>query len=123
MLALSASRLARASSSLIPATTCCRAFSSSQGEEKRLAAFEVFQHFDLGNRKRATITKIDGIVHIDIRRFFFPSDGRAPNATKQGITLSVEQWETLKKLAPSIDQAVASYKSTSTPAPQKGYDD
>ena len=60
---------------------------------------EVF--WELGNRKRVTISSFKGKTYINIREFY-EKDGKMLPSTK-GISLPVEQWNNLKLVVKDID--------------------
>lgn len=60
---------------------------------------EVF--WELGNRKRVTISSFKGKTYINIRDFY-EKDGKMLPSTK-GISLPIEQWNNLKLVVKDID--------------------
>lgn len=71
---------------------------SSEGEK----------YVDLGKKKRATIRSFKGIPLIDIREFYGADGDEKPG--KKGISLTLEQWEALKKCTSTLDELFATLK-------------
>ncbi|KAG6866355.1 hypothetical protein C0991_005276 [Blastosporella zonata] len=63
------------------------------------------KYIELGKKKRATVRCFKGIQLIDIREYYGNEDEEKPS--KKGISLTVEQWETLKKSADVLDELFA----------------
>ncbi|KAG7449510.1 PC4-domain-containing protein [Guyanagaster necrorhizus] len=66
------------------------------------------KYIDLGKKKRATVRSFKGMPLLDIREFYGQEGDEKPG--KKGISLSLEQWETLKMGANTIDQLFATVK-------------
>lgn len=62
-------------------------------------------YFEMGKSRRVTVRKWKGKCYIDIREFY--EDGGEFKPGKKGISLSVEQWESIKKLTGAIDKEVS----------------
>ena len=57
--------------------------------------------FDVGGKKRVSISKFQGKLRVDIREYYEASNGLLP--TKKGVSLNLEDYALLKKILPSID--------------------
>ncbi|KAK0485979.1 transcriptional Coactivator p15-domain-containing protein [Armillaria novae-zelandiae] len=66
------------------------------------------KYIDLGKKKRATVRSFKGMPLLDVREFYGQSGEEKPG--KKGISLSLEQWNTLKKGVDTIDQLFATVK-------------
>ncbi|PBK74356.1 PC4-domain-containing protein [Armillaria solidipes] len=66
------------------------------------------KYIDLGKKKRATVRSFKGMPLLDIREFYGQEGDEKPG--KKGISLSLEQWNTLKKDVDTIDQLFATVK-------------
>ncbi|KAF8658328.1 hypothetical protein AX16_002095 [Volvariella volvacea WC 439] len=66
------------------------------------------KYVELANKRRVTVRKFKGSTYVDIREFY-GSDGKE-NPGKRGISLTLEQWNTLKKATSAIDQLCAALK-------------
>ncbi|KAG5343009.1 hypothetical protein C0989_005960 [Termitomyces sp. Mn162] len=66
------------------------------------------KYVDLGKKKRATVRSFKGIPLIDIREFYGNDDDEKPG--KKGISLTLEQWETLKKSMEILDKLFVAMK-------------
>ncbi|KIJ61311.1 hypothetical protein HYDPIDRAFT_96877, partial [Hydnomerulius pinastri MD-312] len=63
------------------------------------------KYVDLGKKKRASVRSFKGQTFVDIREFYGADGDEKPG--KKGISLSLDQWETLKKSASTIDALFA----------------
>ncbi|BGP24960.1 transcription coactivator [Rhodotorula toruloides] len=61
-------------------------------------------YVDLAPLRRVTVRKFKGKTLIDIREFYNGDKGVAPG--KKGISLSVEQWDRLKKAVSTVDELI-----------------
>lgn len=61
--------------------------------------------FDIGKKKRVTIRKWQGKCYVDIREFYEDNGEMKPG--KKGISLSIEQWEDIKKIINPIDEEIS----------------
>jgi len=59
------------------------------------------KYIELGKKKRATVRSFKGTPLIDIREFYGADGDEKPG--KKGISLTLEQWETLKSGSSTID--------------------
>lgn len=59
--------------------------------------------FALGPKRRITVRQWKGKPMVDIREFWTDSKDGQDKPGKKGISLSLDQWNTLKSLMPSID--------------------
>ncbi|KAK0226101.1 transcriptional Coactivator p15-domain-containing protein [Armillaria fumosa] len=66
------------------------------------------KYIDLGKKKRATVRSFKGMPLLDIREFYGQEGEEKPG--KKGISLSLEQWNTLKKGVDTIDRLFATVK-------------
>ncbi|KAK0454801.1 transcriptional Coactivator p15-domain-containing protein [Armillaria borealis] len=66
------------------------------------------KYIDLGKKKRATVRSFKGMPLLDIREFYGQEGDEKPG--KKGISLSLEQWNTLKKGVDTIDRLFATVK-------------
>ncbi|KAI0737624.1 transcriptional Coactivator p15-domain-containing protein [Daedaleopsis nitida] len=66
------------------------------------------KYIDLGKNRRATVNTFKGGKFVDIREFYGDDSDLKPG--KKGISLSQEQWETLKSSADVIDSFFARLK-------------
>ncbi|KAG6874486.1 hypothetical protein C0995_010396 [Termitomyces sp. Mi166 len=66
------------------------------------------KYVDLGKKKRATVRSFKGTPLIDIREFYGNDGDEKPG--KKGISLTLEQWETLKKSTETLDELFAAEK-------------
>ncbi|KAG6878823.1 hypothetical protein C0992_007444 [Termitomyces sp. T32_za158] len=66
------------------------------------------KYVSLGKKKRATVRSFKGTPLIDIREFYGNEGDEKPG--KKGISLTVEQWETLKKSTEILDDLLAGIK-------------
>lgn len=64
------------------------------------------KYIDLGKKKRAAVRSFKGVALIDIREFYGADGDEKPG--KKGISLTLEQWETLKSGLPVIDGLIES---------------
>ncbi|KAL7343341.1 transcriptional Coactivator p15-domain-containing protein [Rhodotorula toruloides] len=62
------------------------------------------KYIDLAALRRVTVRKFKGKTLIDIREFYNSDKGVAPG--KKGISLSVEQWDRLKKAVSTVDDLI-----------------
>ncbi|GAA5878206.1 hypothetical protein JCM1840_004036 [Sporobolomyces johnsonii] len=61
-------------------------------------------YYELGKNRRVTARKWKNVLQIDIRETYEKGDETLPG--KKGISLTVEQWDRLKKVIGGIDDAV-----------------
>ncbi|KAI0780313.1 RNA polymerase II transcriptional coactivator [Fomes fomentarius] len=67
------------------------------------------RYVELGKKRRATVNTFKGVgKYLDIREFYGDEGDLKPG--KKGISLSQEQWETLKKGSDVIDSFFARLK-------------
>jgi len=59
---------------------------------------------ELGNKRFVSLSHFKGRTSVDIREFYEKDGDMLPG--KKGISLTIEQWELLKKLIPEIDAAL-----------------
>ncbi|EPQ57524.1 PC4-domain-containing protein [Gloeophyllum trabeum ATCC 11539] len=93
-----------------PARKCKKADPESSGGQDDDEGDEVQVHMtkdgeqyvDLGKKKRATVRSFKGQVYVDIREFYGEDGDEKPG--KKGVSLNLEQWETLKKSIETIDR-------------------
>ncbi|CAD6573219.1 MAG: hypothetical protein CYPHOPRED_005099 [Cyphobasidiales sp. Tagirdzhanova-0007] len=73
---------------------------------------------DLGNKKRVTVREFKGKILIDIREFYEDKNTEEIKPGKKGISLSFEQWETLKEhfIAVSISLTFKKLPSSGPPS-------
>ncbi|KAJ7462339.1 transcriptional Coactivator p15-domain-containing protein [Mycena galericulata] len=64
----------------------------------------------LGKNKRATVRNFKGSTLLDIREFYEDKDTKELKPGKKGISLSLDQWEELKKSAETLDLLIAEVK-------------
>ncbi|KAJ7770215.1 transcriptional Coactivator p15-domain-containing protein [Mycena maculata] len=65
---------------------------------------------DLGKNKRVTVRNFKGSTLIDIREFYADKATQELKPGKKGISLSVDQWEELKKIAGTLDSLIVKMK-------------
>jgi len=65
-------------------------------------------YIELGKKRRVTVREFKGQTLIDIREFYGDDGEERPG--KKGISLTVEQWHTLKGCLEQIDSLVADLK-------------
>lgn len=63
---------------------------------------------DLGSKRRVTVSKFHGNVLIDIRQFYEKHGDMAPG--NKGLSLSLQQWESLKRNVERIDKMIEQAK-------------
>ncbi|KAK0212660.1 transcriptional Coactivator p15-domain-containing protein [Desarmillaria ectypa] len=66
------------------------------------------KYIDLGKKKRATVRSFKGMPLLDIREFYGQEGDEKPG--KKGISLSLEQWKSLKNGVDIIDRLFATVK-------------
>ncbi|KAG6917317.1 hypothetical protein DXG01_002975 [Tephrocybe rancida] len=66
------------------------------------------KYVDLGKKKRATVRSFKGTPLIDIREFYGNDGEEKPG--KKGISLTLDQWEILKKSTDVLDELFATVK-------------
>ncbi|KAF8070119.1 transcriptional Coactivator p15-domain-containing protein [Lyophyllum atratum] len=66
------------------------------------------KYINLGKKKRATVRSFKGISLVDIREFYEAGGEEKPG--KKGISLTLEQWETLKTSIGTLDELLAAVK-------------
>lgn len=76
-------------------STGIKIFSTNDGDK----------YIDLGKKKRATVRAFKGTVLLDIREFYEAGGEEKPG--KKGISLTIEQWETLKQGMNVVDDLLA----------------
>ncbi|PCH43594.1 PC4-domain-containing protein [Wolfiporia cocos MD-104 SS10] len=59
------------------------------------------KYIDLGKKRRATVRSFKGTVFLDIREYYGAEGDEKPG--KKGISLSLEQWQSLKNASDAID--------------------
>jgi len=59
------------------------------------------QYVDLGRKRRATVRPFKGKLYLDIREFYGEDGDEKPG--KKGISLSSEEWDSLKRSIATID--------------------
>ncbi|EIN11811.1 transcription cofactor Pc4, partial [Punctularia strigosozonata HHB-11173 SS5] len=62
-------------------------------------------YVDLGKLKRATVSAFGKGVYLNLREYYLDKSTGEAKPGKKGITLTLEQWETLKEHADEIDRA------------------
>ncbi|KAG6850145.1 hypothetical protein H0H93_000530 [Arthromyces matolae] len=67
------------------------------------------KYIDLGKKKRATVRTFKGMTLLDIREFYGNEGDEKPG--KKGISLTSEQWETLKSNTDTLDKLFAAVSS------------
>jgi len=65
-------------------------------------------YIELGKQKRITISKFKGKVLIDIREYYGKPGEEKPG--KKGISLTVEQWETLQSASDELSGLIEQMK-------------
>ncbi|XP_058963573.1 activated RNA polymerase II transcriptional coactivator p15 [Pocillopora verrucosa] len=65
--------------------------------------------FELTNKRRVTVREFKGKILVDIREFYEDSAGEMKPG-KKGISLQLDQWETLKNHIADIDEAIEEMK-------------
>lgn len=66
-------------------------------------------YFELTDKRRLTVRRFKGKVLVDIREFWEPEPGKlAPG--KKGISLNLDQWNTLKSVMDKVDSAIKTMK-------------
>lgn len=60
--------------------------------------------FELSSKRRITVRRWKKSILVDIREYW--DDGGQLRPGKKGISLSLDQWQQLMKLGPSIDRAI-----------------
>ncbi|KAH9858601.1 transcriptional Coactivator p15-domain-containing protein [Lenzites betulinus] len=63
------------------------------------------KYVELGKKKRATVSMFKTMKRLDIREFYGDEGDLKPG--KKGISLSYEEWETLKRSSEAIDSFFA----------------
>ncbi|KAF9012344.1 transcriptional Coactivator p15-domain-containing protein [Cyathus striatus] len=66
---------------------------------------------DLGKKKRATVRAFKGIPLIDIREYYGAGNELQPG--KKGISLTIDQWEALKKGSGLLDDVLSALNKDS----------
>eukprot|EP00300_Choanocystis_sp_HF-7_P002615 c11978_g1_i2.p2 GENE.c11978_g1_i2~~c11978_g1_i2.p2 ORF type:complete len:101 (-),score=29.49 c11978_g1_i2:203-505(-) len=61
--------------------------------------------FEMDPKRRVTVRKFKGKTYVDIREFYEDKDGSLKPG-KKGISLTTDQWETLKDMVGDIDDAI-----------------
>ncbi|XP_065836918.1 activated RNA polymerase II transcriptional coactivator p15-like [Oscarella lobularis] len=64
--------------------------------------------FSLGNKRFVSVSEFRGQARVDIREFYTADDGSLKPGRK-GVCLTLDQYETLKKLIPKIDTALENF--------------
>ncbi|KAF8630655.1 hypothetical protein AX15_002805 [Amanita polypyramis BW_CC] len=62
-------------------------------------------YFDIGKKKRITVSMFKGQPLIDIREFYGDEGQEKPG--KKGIALTIEQWEAVKSNIDTVDQLLS----------------
>ncbi|TFK44715.1 transcriptional Coactivator p15-domain-containing protein [Crucibulum laeve] len=68
------------------------------------------KYIDLGKKKRVTVRAFKGIPLVDIREYYGATGEEKPG--KKGISLTLEQWETLKDSSDAIDKLFSEQKTS-----------
>ena len=68
-------------------------------------------YYDITDQRRVTVMKFRGKPRVDIREFYFANDQLLPG--KKGLSMSLEEYQTLKSLIPAIDSELARLQSKS----------
>jgi len=66
------------------------------------------KYIELGKKRRATVRAFKGALLLDIREFYEQGGEEKPG--KKGISLSLEQWESLKSHMDTIDSLLSKAK-------------
>ncbi|TFK26456.1 PC4-domain-containing protein [Coprinopsis marcescibilis] len=66
------------------------------------------KYIDLGKKKHATVRLFKSIPLVDIREFYGSEDDLKPG--KKGISLTIEQWHTLRDSVGEIDKLIQGVK-------------
>jgi len=66
------------------------------------------KYLDIGRNRRATVRAFKGLPLLDIREYY--GSGTDVKPGKKGISLKVEEWETLKQSADAIDKLFSTIK-------------
>jgi hypothetical protein len=66
----------------------------------------------LGKSKRATVSAFGKGVYLNLREYYVDKASGEEKPGKKGITLTLEQWETLKEHADEIDRAFSAISTT-----------
>ncbi|ETW80425.1 hypothetical protein HETIRDRAFT_46047, partial [Heterobasidion irregulare TC 32-1] len=66
--------------------------------------YEGDQYIELAKKRRVTVRSFKGTTYVDIREFYGDAGDEKPG--KKGISLSVEQWQTLVQSASIVDAMV-----------------
>ena len=83
-----------------------QAAAAAAAAEKKPAKEEVQREFQLSKTKKVSVRDFRGKTLVDIREYYQKDGGEwAPG--RKGISLTKDQWETLKDLVGSIDLAVS----------------
>ncbi|KAJ2925134.1 hypothetical protein H1R20_g11982, partial [Candolleomyces eurysporus] len=84
--------------------------SSSSGTATVLKNSEGEKYIDLGKKKHATVRTFKGMKLIDIREYY--NAGGEDKPGKKGISLTLDQWNTLIAASDTIDQLLQDIKAT-----------
>ncbi|TFK54242.1 PC4-domain-containing protein [Heliocybe sulcata] len=69
------------------------------------------QYVDLGRKRRATVRPFKGKMYLDVREFYGDEGDEKPG--KKGISLSSDEWDTLKRSIATIDRMFTQIPSDS----------
>ncbi|KAI5448913.1 hypothetical protein NCC49_005766 [Naganishia albida] len=70
------------------------------------------RYIELSNKRRATVREFKGSTLIDLREYYTDKSGDDKPGAK-GLSLTADQWQTLKNAIPQIDAWVAAQGSSS----------
>ncbi|KAJ2913145.1 hypothetical protein MD484_g7272, partial [Candolleomyces efflorescens] len=84
--------------------------SSASGSVEVLKNLEGDKYVDLGKKKHATVRAFKGVKLVDIREFY--DAGGVSRPGKKGISLTLDQWNTLRAASDTIDQLLEDLKAT-----------
>ncbi|EIM82706.1 PC4-domain-containing protein [Stereum hirsutum FP-91666 SS1] len=82
--------------------------SSTSGGIAVQTNYEGEKFIDLGKKRRATVRKYKSAVLVDIREFYGEAGDEKPG--KKGISLTVDQWQSLREASDTIDSLIAKAK-------------
>ncbi|KDR75881.1 hypothetical protein GALMADRAFT_68397, partial [Galerina marginata CBS 339.88] len=78
------------------------------GKVKIYTNAEGDKFIDLGKKKRAVVRSFKGVALVDIREYYGADGEEKPG--KKGISLTLDQWDTLKEGSDAIDRFFAEQK-------------
>jgi hypothetical protein len=79
---------------------------SPENEKKTLKNADGDNYWNLGGMKRVTARKWKNMKLLDLREFYKDKETGDDKPGKKGISLTSEQWKTLKELSNDIDKAL-----------------